>query len=478
MDTRVAANPQRMIDDAKGLLAGLTETEARLLMAAAADLVVVLDREATVVDVGFANATLISHAPAEWIGRPFVECVTEESQDKARALVSGALGGRVLVGRQVNHPAAPDGSGRHAPDLAVTYRAASVNGGERFVLLGTDLRQVTELQARLLRTQLDTDRDVRRLREVETRYRLLFRLADAALMIVDAATLEVIDANDPAGTLFGRPSRKLAGLTLPALFSRSAQAEIAAKATRIAERGRAGTLEGAVGRAGDDETVRLHVEPYREAGGNHLLVRGTGADAPIAARGDDPIRTAIAAMPDGVVVLDRGGYVIDANEAALDFVRLASLDRLVGRRADRWIGGTGVDMQVLTSNLREHGAVRRFATVVRDELGGETAVDISAAHATAGGESVYGLVLREAMSVEPGIESEGFGPGHFAELVGRVPLRDLVRDTADIIEKLCIEEALRQTENNRASAADMLGLSRQSLYMKLKRYGLEEGPRD
>jgi DNA-binding NtrC family response regulator len=62
--------------------------------------------------------------------------------------------------------------------------------------------------------------------------------------------------------------------------------------------------------------------------------------------------------------------------------------------------------------------------------------------------------------------------------VGRVPLKDLVRDTADIIEKLCIEAALRLTDNNRASAADMLGLSRQSLYIKLRRYGISDAAED
>ena len=477
MDTHVSANPQRMIEDAAGILGSLSAPEARLLMAATADIVVVIDRDLTVVDVGYADAALGIHAPATWVGRPFIECVTSESVDKARALVSGALGGQVLVGRQVNHPPA-DGSSPFAPDLAVTYRAASVNGGERFVLLGTDLRPITELQSRLLRAQLDTERDVRRLREVETRYRLLFHLADTPLVIVEADALEIVDANEAAGTLFGRQARKMVGLPLPALFARPDQTGVAAEVVRIAERGRGGTIEAEPGKGGASEgPVRLTVEPYRESGGNHLLVRG-GADREPAPMGrDDPIRAAIAAMPDGVVVIDRGGYVIDANEAALDFVRLASIDRLVGRRADRWLGGTGVDMQVLTSALKERGSVRRFATVVRDELGGETAVDISAAHVTAGGEPVYGLVLREAMSVEPVSEDEAHGPGRFAELVGRVPLRDLVRDTADIIEKLCIEEALRQTENNRASAADMLGLSRQSLYMKLKRYGLEEGPR-
>jgi transcriptional regulator PpsR len=58
------------------------------------------------------------------------------------------------------------------------------------------------------------------------------------------------------------------------------------------------------------------------------------------------------------------------------------------------------------------------------------------------------------------------------ELVGRVSLKELVRETTDVIERLCIEAALELTRDNRASAAEMLGLSRQSLYVKLRRYGL------
>jgi hypothetical protein len=41
-----------------------------------------------------------------------------------------------------------------------------------------------------------------------------------------------------------------------------------------------------------------------------------------------------------------------------------------------------------------------------------------------------------------------------------------------MIERLCIEAALVITGDNRASAAEILGLSRQSLYAKLRRYGL------
>ena len=53
-----------------------------------------------------------------------------------------------------------------------------------------------------------------------------------------------------------------------------------------------------------------------------------------------------------------------------------------------------------------------------------------------------------------------------------MPLKDLVRESTDLIEQLCIEAALELTQDNRASAAGLLGLSRQSFYVKLRRHGL------
>ena len=56
--------------------------------------------------------------------------------------------------------------------------------------------------------------------------------------------------------------------------------------------------------------------------------------------------------------------------------------------------------------------------------------------------------------------------------VGRVPLKQLVRESTDVIEALCVEAALKLTKDNRAAAAELLGLSRQSLYTKLKRFDI------
>ena len=56
--------------------------------------------------------------------------------------------------------------------------------------------------------------------------------------------------------------------------------------------------------------------------------------------------------------------------------------------------------------------------------------------------------------------------------VGRLPLKQLVRESTDVIEALCIEAALKLTQDNRAAAAELLGLSRQSLYTKLRRFDI------
>jgi DNA-binding NtrC family response regulator len=58
------------------------------------------------------------------------------------------------------------------------------------------------------------------------------------------------------------------------------------------------------------------------------------------------------------------------------------------------------------------------------------------------------------------------------ELIGSQSLREIVAKTTDVVEKMCIETAVELTSNNRVAAAEMLGLSRQTLYVKLRKYNL------
>ena len=63
-----------------------------------------------------------------------------------------------------------------------------------------------------------------------------------------------------------------------------------------------------------------------------------------------------------------------------------------------------------------------------------------------------------------------------AERIGKAPLRLVVQETVDGVERHHIRAALNASGGNRTEAAEMLGLSRQGLYAKLKRYGLDTEP--
>lgn len=168
--------------------------------------------------------------------------------------------------------------------------------------------------------------------------------------------------------------------------------------------------------------------------------------------------------------------MLSANSAFAALAELAHAEQARGEMLDRWLGRPGVDMGVLLANLRQRGAVRMFATVLRTEHGTTADVEISATALTGAAPPCFSFAIRDVshrLAAEP-------RPGaalprsveQLAELIGRVSLKELVRDATDVIERLCIETALEMTGDNRALAADMLGLSRQSLYVKLRRYGL------
>jgi transcriptional regulator PpsR len=375
--------------------------------------------------------------------------------------------------RQVNHPAK---SGR---DLPIGYRLVSFSGWPHKVALGTDLRPMAEMQQRLVRLQIEMEKDYRKLRDIESRYRILFHVAVEPLIVVEAQTLKILDANDGAARLLDRAVGKLVGKSAVTAFAKADQPKATEALTALGLRARADVFHARP--ATSDQQMKISVTPFREFGRTNLLVSfssGEMVSQSAGSRSDATLVSMMDQLPEGVVIVNADGKITQANPAFLDMIRVVDLDRVEDKGLDNWLGGSSVDLQVLMANLREHGTVRRFSSVIRDELGGSENVDVTATKIDGPDGTHFGFAVREqargeqaqqtGLNLHPGTSTQ------FTDLVGRVPLKDLVRDTADVIERLCIEAALRLTDNNRASAADMLGLSRQSLYIKLKRYGISD----
>jgi transcriptional regulator PpsR len=472
MDKQVSREVSRSFRSSDELFSGLGADALGVLATANSDVTVVIGRDSRVVDVAYRDKSLKAWDVESWVGRPWVDTVTVESRDKIEELLEDSARDPTTRSRQVNHP------GKSGRDLPVGYRLVSLSGWPHRVALGTDLRPMAEMQQRLIRSQIEMEKDYRKLRDIESRYRILFHLAIEPLVVVESQTLKILDANEGAARLVEKPVKKLVGASVSTIFAKADQGMVMDLLASLGARARADAFKARP--ATGDIPMEVRVTPFREYGRTNLLVCIAHEEAAPAQDGaslDATMLSMIDGLPEGVVIIDGDGRIVQANPAFLDMIRVVSIDRVEGKGLDDWLGGSGVDLQVLMSNLREHGSVRRFASVVRDELGGNTAVEVSATRIDAPDSTLFGFTLREQMRGDAG-QAGGLGlPGTaipFTDLVGRVPLKDLVRDNADIIERLCIEAALRLTDNNRASAADMLGLSRQSLYIKLKRYGISD----
>jgi transcriptional regulator PpsR len=461
--------PKRTIGDLKA------ETAAQVV-AATADVALVVEPDGVIRDVAFGSDELAQALHArKWIGKPWADTVTAESRKKVDALMRDAARKADPRWRHLNYPSA-----RGTPDVPVLHVAVKAGTGNALVCVGRSLGEMAALQQRLVEAQQTLERDYLRLRHAETRYRLLFQMAAEGILIVDAGTLRILEANPAAAQLLGARPSELVGRTVAEGLDAESAGALRALLAVADSAGRTDNRRLRLGPAGQACLATASV--FRQENATLFLVRLAPADAKSAAAALGPPRAQLLSIvqsaPDGIVVTDPDGRILAANPAFLELAQLATEAQARGQPLDRWLGRQGVDLGVLTANLRQHGVVRLFATTLRGELGSSAEVEISAVAVANGEQPCLGFMVRDVarrIPAEPRTaRSLPRSVEQLAELVGRVSLKDIVREATDVIERLCIEAALELTRDNRASAAELLGLSRQSLYVKLHRYGLGE----
>jgi len=191
------------------------------MIAAAADVALVIDAQGVIRDLAFGSEELLREGYYDWLGKAWADTVTIESRPKVEALLRDTKANAAPRWRHINHPS-PGG-----PDLPLSYAAIALPKGSkgnqpigRSVVFGRDLRANAALQQRLVGAQQAMERDYWRLRHMETRYRSLFQVSSEAVLILDAATGKLEEANPAAHALFGaealRPGWMLADVFEPA----------------------------------------------------------------------------------------------------------------------------------------------------------------------------------------------------------------------------------------------------------------------
>ncbi|MBD0272381.1 MAG: transcriptional regulator PpsR [Acetobacteraceae bacterium] len=453
------------------------------LITAAADIALVVDSAGVIRDFAVNSEELSREfAGGEWFGRPWLDTVTAESRPKVEALMRDAAARAAPRWRHINQVAAPGGA-----SVPILFSAVRLGKADRAIAFGRDLRAVSALQQRLMEAQRSVERDYARLRQAETRYRLLFQMSPEPVLVLDAATQKVAEVNPAAARLFGKAARRAIGRPFAEAFDADSQPAVQSLLSGVRAAGRADDVRARLAAEGRPEVV-VSASLFRQDDVVSVLVRLSpvpaargDAAADAAAKTKTKLLKLVEGVPDGFVVTGQDGRVLSANASFLDMAQLAAEEQAVGESLERWFAPPAVELEVLLASLRQRGSVRLFAATLRGEYGATTEAEISAVTVMNGGRPCYGFAIRDVgMRLPPAPKGNSHGGQRaplrsveqLTELIGRVPLKDLVREATDVIERLCIEATLDLTSDNRASAAEMLGLSRQSLYVKLCRYGL------
>lgn len=444
------------------------------IIAAASDIALVVAADGTILSVLINKQDDSFGNLKHWEGREVVDFLTDESIEKFHAAHAAYLtGSPPKKSLELNH------SDNAVWQYPVRYTFHRFGHENAVLLLGRDLRPIAETQQQLVQAQIALEQGYEQRREFDTRYRVVMGNVDDAVVFVSVQTGRIEDSNDKAAVLLGLKPESLMGATFASLFSDRSGAELTESLMNATLSEDAGPI--AVRASRTRQTVHVHPIVFRAAGQRVLMCRLRGEET-LAAQPDTSGLHAAAlfrATSDAIVFMDMRGGMLSVNDAFLDLVGAAHLSDVVGASLSNYMARGQIDMNVLLENATKAGQVRVYSTRLVNDIGVRVPVEVSATRLDDAENPSVALIVRDVSRLEAVRKADGSqsnnlpDPGrNVMDLVGSASLKEIVAETTDVVEKMCIETAVNLTRNNRVAAAEMLGLSRQSLYVKLRKFGL------
>ena len=447
------------------------------IIASASDLAIVVSEEGSVLSVLADAAQKNLQRLAGWEGHDLRDHLTPESIPKFDTQMEAMAEGQGRAAAvELNH------TDPVLAEFPVRYTFHRIGPDGAILMLGRDLRPIAEMQQQLIQAQMALERDYEAQREYDTRYRVLMERTQDAMVFVSVASGRITDANAAAAHLFGVARSDLIGSAFAGEFDTRRRGEVMESLADLALDEAPGHVELTGRRL--RQSLRVTPTMFRAAGERVMLCRIERAEDAVDGAGDD-LQQHLAALyrsgVDAIVFTDRDGVIRAANTAFLNLADAAQASTVKGRSLGDFLTRGTVDLKVMLENAARAGQMRMYATRLRSAVGTEVAVEVSATWLDDRKHPAIVFVLRDASRAEamrtPGTTMSDDAVRSVMELVGSATLKDIVAETTDVVEKMCIETAVELTRNNRVAAAEMLGLSRQSLYVKLRKYGLlHRGP--
>ncbi|MGV8952396.1 MAG: transcriptional regulator PpsR [Cypionkella sp.] len=426
---------------------------------------------------GRVTAVMINpHHPAfgqldHWVGQNFKDIVNEESAEKfARRLKSIVVPSSKSLVVEVNH------IGPTTWEFPIRYTMHRMDRDRSILMLGRDMRAIAEMQQQLVMAQIALERDYEVQREMDTRYRVLMEATRDSMILLAMNTGRIVDLNTAAATMLGAPRQDLAGGSIAQEFDGRRRGEFLESLSSIASSDSVSPVELVARRS--QRRLRVIPKLFRAAGERFMLCRLEAPEQANSTQSEvsENLERLFHEGVDAILFLDQDGIITYGNDAFMKLTDSTHLASVRGRSLADFLARGLVDLRIILDNARRSRQLRLYSTKILNEFNGQISVEISATHLSDRPTQGFALVIRDASRAEllrrPGFSGGEEGMRSMMELVGSSTLKDIVAETTDVVEKMCIQTAVDLTRNNRLAAAEMLGLSRQSLYVKLRKFGI------
>ncbi len=448
----------------------LSPHEIATVIQSGSDLAIVMDETGKILGLSFSNSELQSKMFQSWVGQSWEDTVTFESRPKVQSLIQEAKDSGTSRLRQINILVS---GGADLPFLCATIHIPS---SQRIVAMYRDLREVSLLQQRLIDAQQTIELDYARLRQMETRNRIFFEIASEASVLIDSTNSKILEANSRFVEMMGESIKKIIGKSFLDFPTTNDLLAVQAALGRVSYGSE--KIEFNANLNGAD--LALTAAPFRNANQALILIAMKTIQASDAASANSNQAITLFALEnsaDAFVVTNLQGKIISTNHAFRKMVMIEKPEQLLHESLEIWLERSTIDLKVMLANLQAERSIKLFATAIRDAFGTYHPVEISASAMTTP-KPCIGFSIREVGSrIRPQYQiGEGISRSNeeLTQLVGRLPLKEILNETTDLIEELCIKAALDLSRGNRVAASEMLGLSRQSLYIKLRKFGLND----
>ncbi|WP_420863948.1 transcriptional regulator PpsR [Algirhabdus cladophorae] len=440
------------------------------IISSASDLAVVITDEGQILSV-LINPDHRSFGRLEhWEGGNVRDFLTIESVEKLD---------RRLEAFHASQPTGPSIELNHTDnsiEFPIRYTFHRIGPDGAVLMLGRDLRPIAEMQQQLVKAQAALERDYEMQREFDTRFRVLMETTSEPIIFVAMSSGRITDINKAAANLLGGTRGDLVGSAIAQEFDGRRRGEFMESLTNIAVSDTKIPLQLQARRS--KRQLKVLPTAFRAAGERLLLCRLDLAEegAVVADEMSMHLLGFYEHGADAIVFTNASGTILSANDSFLNMLDAANVASVKGKPLGDFLARGAVDSKVLIENASRTGQMRMYATKLIGTYDSQTSVEISATYLEDQAHPAFAFSIRDASRVEavrvPGVGVSDDAVRSVMELVGSAALKDIVAETTDVVEKMCIETAVELTSNNRVAAAEMLGLSRQSLYVKLRKYGL------